>query len=148
MVEADVAHNFDPHSLQDTHKTTQHNKPNANHLPHSAIPCLNNSWRGGWGGQLRVASNETSREQQLSVHGKWDGGWGSDSRHKCPCDRWPGRRSSEAAPTTTGSAKKFLKKRQLWILPVTAVNSWTIPQCTIMAKIWASSVLVSKCDTK
>ena len=71
-MEADVGLNFDPHSLQDTHTHThthKHNEPDANKQSHSALPRPDNGWRV-WG----VKSNETGREQQLSVCGNGVGG--------------------------------------------------------------------------
>lgn len=56
------------HIHSKTH-TYKHNEPNANKQLHSALPRPDNGWRV-WG----VKSNETGREQQLSVCGNGVGG--------------------------------------------------------------------------
>lgn len=74
MVEADVALNFDLHAHANT------NQAGANKLAHSALPRPDNGWR-----VRGVKSNETGREQQLSVCvGRGEAG-GGELRHKCPC---------------------------------------------------------------
>lgn len=64
MVGEDVALNYDPHS------GTQRSRADANKQSHSALPRPDNGWLV-WG----VKSNETGREQQLSVCAKREEGW-------------------------------------------------------------------------
>ncbi len=57
-----------PLTLTHIHAQT-HDQPDANKQAHSALPRPDNGWRV-WG----VKSNETGREQQLSVCGNGVGG--------------------------------------------------------------------------
>lgn len=77
----------------------KHNRADANKQSYSALHRPDNGCRV-WG----VKSNETDREQQLSVcgNGGWKGsekggGGGGESRHKCPCQD----QTREGLTTTT-----------------------------------------------
>lgn len=98
MVEADIAFNFDPQSHT--------NQPDANKQSHSALPCPDNGWRV-WG----VKSNETGREQQLSVCGNgWRGEGEGGSQDTSVLVK--ARARERAAVTATTSPKLLPNKAQ------------------------------------
>lgn len=88
-----------------THIHTETQPIRCQQQSHSALPRPDNGWRV-WG----VKSNETSREQQLSVCVEVGDGGGVESRHECPCQsqgqtregelRWPQQQAQNGCQST------------------------------------------------
>lgn len=121
------------HSKTNTHK---HNEPNANKQFHSALPRPDNGWRV-WG----VKSNETGREQQLSVCGNGVGGGGGgrglsqDTSVLVKAESKPERESSSDRNNEhqNGCQLKLQKKRQLYSLSVNhCCRSSLVDWCELM----------------
>lgn len=112
----------------------KHNRADANKQFYSALPRPDNGcWV--WG----VKSNETDREQQLSVcgNGGWKGregggGVGVESRHKCPCQD----QTREGLTTTTSPKwhQSQLQEKRCWCL----ITEWESPPSLLSGRlVWA-----------
>lgn len=98
MVEADVALNFDPHSLTNTTNLMPTNVP--------ILPFLVLTMAGGCGvSNLMKQSGNNSWVCVWKWGWRWGrGGRGVESRHKCPCES-QGQAIERAALTATTSPK-------------------------------------------